>query len=223
MANIVEVIHDIPCLRVIPQGKLHSALSCDQISIKRYGKNEIIHYDGDPCDQMEVIIEGEVAVERIDEEGHLMTVTDFSRGQSIGSNLVFSSTPFFPMTVSAKQPVTMACLKKEILSDLCASNEDFLKFFLQIISDHTLVLGNKIKYHVNSSIRAKIIAFLNRQYMEQKALTLDMKLSKTALAERMGIQRTSLSRELQKMRDEGLIDFNRRSISIRDSSVLNGP
>lgn len=210
----------LPCLKTIPPGTIERAMTAKQMMVTDYGKNEIIHFDGDECDAMEVIIYGNVVVERIDQEGHLMTVTEFGPGQSIGANLVFSGSPYYPMTVTAKKPTRLVYLKKDLLSDLCTGNEDFLLFFLKTISDHTLVLGNKIKYHVNSSIRAKIIAYLNRQYMSQKGYAIKMSLSKSALAERMGVQRTSLSRELQKMRDEGLIDFDRHTIRVLDHDLL---
>ncbi|MEA4939555.1 MAG: helix-turn-helix domain-containing protein, partial [Christensenella sp.] len=41
-----------------------------------------------------------------------------------------------------------------------------------------------------------------------------LEITKKALAERIGVQRTSLSRELTKMRDEGLIDFDSESIKV---------
>jgi CRP-like cAMP-binding protein len=45
-------------------------------------------------------------------------------------------------------------------------------------------------------------------------------LSKKALAEMFGISRTSLSRELGRMRDEGLIDFDQKTITILDPDFL---
>jgi CRP-like cAMP-binding protein len=39
-------------------------------------------------------------------------------------------------------------------------------------------------------------------------------MTKKALAEKIGVQRTSLSRELDRMRKEGLIDFEGRTVCI---------
>ncbi|NCB43156.1 MAG: hypothetical protein EOM59_11120 [Clostridia bacterium] len=41
-----------------------------------------------------------------------------------------------------------------------------------------------------------------------------LEITKKALAEKIGVQRTSLSRELAKMRDEGQINFGAKSIEI---------
>ncbi|HSH36268.1 helix-turn-helix domain-containing protein [Schnuerera sp.] len=46
-------------------------------------------------------------------------------------------------------------------------------------------------------------------------------MSKKELAERLGIQRPSLFRELRKMKEEKLIDYNHKSIVILDTKIIN--
>ena len=45
-------------------------------------------------------------------------------------------------------------------------------------------------------------------------------MTKKELAERLGIQRTSLSRELNKMKKDGLVDYNTHSITICDFDII---
>jgi len=45
-------------------------------------------------------------------------------------------------------------------------------------------------------------------------------MSKKDLAEKLGVQRSSLSRELNKMRRDGLIDFNANYIIINNLNLL---
>jgi len=210
----------LPILKVIPPKQLSSSITQGTMLIKGYSPNEIIHFDGDPCHSMEVILEGEVSVERIDEDGHLMTVATFDAGNCLGANLLFSSNPFFPMTVSAKSKVRILTIKEGAVFNLCITNEDFLKHFLRVISDHTLMLGVKIKHYINRSIREILTAFLVHESLKQKSNHIQLRSTKKALAERMGIQRTSLSRELQKMKKEGLIDFDADSITILDDHFI---
>ena len=93
--------------------------------------------------------------------------------------------------------------------------------FLKLISDNTILLGDKIKYFANRSIRDSITAFLNQQCQAQKSRKINLNMTKKALAERIGVQRTSLSRELQKMKKEGLIDFDSTTITILQSELLS--
>ena len=44
---------------------------------------------------------------------------------------------------------------KETLFELFCTNPLFLQIFLEYISDHAFILGDKIKHYVNKSIRKK--------------------------------------------------------------------
>jgi len=45
-------------------------------------------------------------------------------------------------------------------------------------------------------------------------------MSKKSLAERIGAERTSLSRELRKMKDEDLITYNNKYITVLDKKLI---
>jgi CRP/FNR family transcriptional regulator, dissimilatory nitrate respiration regulator len=65
-----------------------------------------------------------------------------------------------------------------------------------------------------------IVDFLSCEYYTQKSMIIKLGISKKELAERLGIQRTSLSRELNKMKREGMISYDSRTITIEDSTVI---
>jgi len=69
-------------------------------------------------------------------------------------------------------------------------------------------------------VHIKITQYLKQLYKDQDSKVLELPTSKKMLAEKLGVQRTSLSRELQKMANEGLIHFDRQSITIIDEKIL---
>ena len=125
------------------------------------------------------------------------------------------------MTVTAQSESRVLEVTKELLFDLCLKHRAVLEQFLIYISDHTLLLGEKIKQNVQRTIRESIVSFLKHETQKQNSQTITLPVSKKALAERFGVQRTSLSRELQKMRDEKQIDFSRDTIEVIDKKILN--
>ena len=56
--------------------------------------------------------------------------------------------------------------------------------------------------------------FSDEKITKQNSNIIKLNMTKKALAERIGVQRTSLSRELAKMREDGLIEFTPVSISL---------
>ena len=97
---------------------------------------------------------------------------------------------------------------------LFSDNQAFLKSFLSLISDHATILGDRIKHYVNRTIRESITSFLEYERKQQNSNRIKISMSKKALAEKIGVQRTSLSRELAKMRNQGLITFDADFIEI---------
>ena len=94
------------------------------------------------------------------------------------------------------------------------ANRIFLKAYLEDISNHTLLLGDKIKHAINRSIRECLIAYILQESHVQKSRTIELRITKKALADRFGVQRTSISRELQKMKLAGLIDYDAKTITL---------
>lgn len=204
-------------LYLINQTYLLSSLTPEEIktylgngsfNVTSYGKNKIVHYDGDVCSKLEIILKGKVVVERIDESGNLMTIAEFYSDDILGGNLMFSKNPRYPMTTTAKQQTIILEINKERLFQLFSDNHDFLRSYLEFVSDHAAILGDKIKHYVNRTIRESIMSFLDYEVKRQKTNRIRLNMSKKALAEKIGVQRTSLSRELANMRVEGLIAFD---------------
>jgi DNA-binding FadR family transcriptional regulator len=76
-----------------------------------------------------------------------------------------------------------------------------------------MYFGRHIKQSYRKSLREKIITFLEEQILKQHSNTISLNMSKTNLAMIFGVERTSLSRELQKMKNESIIDFDRNTIT----------
>lgn len=220
MNHIILNLNHYKLLREIPPEFLEKYLSEGMMRTKAYSKDEIIHFDGDVCSSLDIILSGHVIVERIDESGDLLTITEFYPDDILGGNLLFSKNPHYPMTITAKSDSTLLLIQKDLLFELCSGNREFLRVFLEYISDHALLLGDKIKHYVNRSIRESIVAFLKNENNLQNSNRILLHSTKKALADRIGVQRTSLSRELQKMKKEGLIEFDMVSITIVDLNLL---
>ncbi len=178
-----------------------------------YDPGMIIHLEGDSCTSMEVVLEGTLVVERIDVAGDVLTVAEFKQGDVLGGNLIFANQPQYPMTITARSRVKLLEVKKKVVLDLCRHNPGFMEAYLALISNYTFLLGEKIKQDVRRPLRDKIISYLEVERKRQQSNCVQLPMSKKALAERLGVQRTSLSRELQKMKQEGLVDYDVHSVT----------
>lgn len=210
----IDLIRNTTLIKSLSYGDVLTNLKNGKFKIVSYKKNSVIHFDGELCSKLEIIISGKVVIDRIEESGNLLTISEFYKDDILGGNLLFSKNPYYPMTVSTQLSTDILEIDKEVLFELFCNNPVFLRTYLELTSDRAFILGDKIKHYVNKTIRESIMNYLNYESKKQKSNHIKLNITKKALAERIGVQRTSLSRELAKMRKDGLIVFDRNSITI---------
>lgn len=179
-----------------------------------YEKGALIHLQQEPCTCLDVILEGQVSIQNIGEDGAILTVNLFAPRDLLGVNLLFASQNRYPMTVVADRKSVIAQVPGTWILTFCRANQDFMTGVMQAISDRSLVLTGRIQAMAHRSIRKAILDYLEYEKVLQGSRTVRLPVSKKTLAEQLGVERTSLSRELAKMRDDGLLRFDSKTITL---------
>ena len=214
MKDYMSAIKKNRLLTSIKEDELRESLREGCFFLRTYSKNQIIHFPGDLCTKMECTLSGAVLVESIDEEGNLLAIAEFSENEILGGNLLFSKNPYYPMTITAKEETLILEINKDRLLSLFSSHPVFLKSYLEYVSDHAALLGYKIKDYANKTIRKQLTSYLEYERKKQNTSHIVLGMTKKQLAQRLGVQRTSLSRELSKMRKDGLVLYDQVSIDV---------
>ncbi|HBN97589.1 MAG TPA: Crp/Fnr family transcriptional regulator [Firmicutes bacterium] len=209
-----QLIRNATLLNTLPHDAIRAYLKRGDFRVVRYEKNNVLHLEGEECTRLELILSGEIVVEHISESGDLLTVAEFIGGDTLGGNILFSANPYYPLTVATRSAAVVMEIHREVVFKLCSQRPVFLQGFLQHVSDHAFILGDKIKYYAKKSIRERVLGYLHQEQQRQCTNLIQLNMTKKELAEKIGVQRTSLSRELAKMRDDGLILFDRDSITL---------
>jgi CRP/FNR family transcriptional regulator, dissimilatory nitrate respiration regulator len=164
---------------------------------------------------MEVVLEGTLVVERIDVAGDVLTVAEFKQGDVLGGNLIFARQASIPHDHHCPEPGKTAGSQQKSGAGAVPAKTTISGSLFALISNYTFLLGEKIKHDVRRPLRDKILSYLEVERKRQQSNCVQLPMSKKALAERLGVQRTSLSRELQKMKQEGLLDYDAHSITLK--------
>jgi len=218
----LDALSGLSLFNVFSREELKELFDGSSYEIKRYTKGQIIHLQNEVCQAMEIILEGKVAVQKIDQEGNVLTINVFSAPDVIGAHLVFSTNNTYPMTIISETNTVILRLPQGLIIELGQHNLDFMVALLKTISDRMLILADKIRAISHKSIRQQIIAYLTYEYHLQKSPVIKLSYSKKELAERLGVQRSSLSRELNKMRREGLLEYDARTITLKNLKLDQG-
>jgi len=212
----MDAISTIDLFSSFTKEELNEIFSSSKYEIKEYGPEQIIHLQNEICHTLDIILKGKVAVQNIDENGNVLTINVYSARDSIGANLIYSSRNYYSMTVLAASRITILHLQRELILELCQSNVNFMVSLMKIISDRTIILTDKIHAISLKTIRQCIIDYLKYEYHRQKSNIIKLNISKKDLAESLGIQRSSLSRELNKMRKDGLLEYDARTVTLKE-------
>jgi len=115
----LRLMKEVPLLHSIPEETQAVCLADGGFLFREYGRGPMIHLEGEPCIKLEIILSGSAVVERINASGSLMNIGEFFRGDILGGNLLFSKSPYFPMTITARRPSMILEIEKDCLLMLC--------------------------------------------------------------------------------------------------------
>ena len=200
---------------------LSNFLNMSNYTIKKYPKGNVVVIEGSRCEELGILLEGLLEVQTLYPSGKLLTLAQLKPVETFGEAILFSKMNKFPATIGAIKDSKIMFIKKENLINCLTNCHKFMENFLELLSNKLLILNKKVKMLSLESIRKKIENFLMEEYKKQGSNIIKVSLSRKEMAEHMGIQRPSLSRELIKMREEGIIEFDKKVIAIKDIEALS--
>ena len=185
-----------------------------------YNKGQILFQEGDICENIGIIEEGIVQLERIYSSGKVIILNKLSKGDVFGEALVISSKALYPATVIAKSDCKIIFINRKEILKLCSANERILENFITLLSDKVIILNKKVKSTSLKSVKHKVVDYILDKSTMLDSNVIKLNESKEDIAGYLGIPRPSLSRELIKLRDENIIEFDRNSITILNFQEL---
>ena len=196
-------------------------LKISNFTIKKYLKGNLVVLEDSKCEELGILRKGLLEVQSLYSSGKSLTLNRLKPAEIFGEIILFSKSNKFPSTIKAIEDSEIMFIKKANLMNCLSNCHRFMENFLTLLSDRLFMLNKKIKMLTMENIRQKIGDFLREEYKKQKTLIIKIPLSRQEMAEHMGIQRPSLSRELSRMRKEGIIEFDKEFIVLKDLDDLN--
>lgn len=216
MQNVIEELMKNSLFKGLKEEEIREIVNVINYSLKKYKKNEIIAQEEDDCDSLGLIIEGKIVIERLYPSGKEIIMKSLKGGDVFGEALIFSEFNKYPATVLSRENSSILYLTKSEIIKLFSLNPMFMENFMGLLSEKVIILNNKIKSLSLKTVKQKVVDYILQECISQKTNTIKLKGSKEDLALYIGIPRPSLSRELIKLRDEGLIEFDRHNINVLD-------
>ncbi len=220
----IGVIKKSPLFKGMNGNELKIMLECLKPRICCYKKNDYIATAGDHFEGLGIILSGVLTVSKEDAAGRRMIMSILKPGDMFGEMAAFSGEGRWPATVNAIEQGTVMFLPPGKIvgscEKACISHRQLIINMLQVISSKALMLNRKLEYLSVKSMRGKISKFLLEQYKMIGSSTFMIPINRNELADFLNVARPSLSREMARMKEEGIIDFHRSSFRIVNLQAL---
>jgi CRP-like cAMP-binding protein len=175
------------------------------IKTKEYLRGEAIYLENELCNEIAIIKRGNIKASKAYNDGHEKIIRLLNQNEIIGLSLLFSSHPYYKATFTSEGLSTLIIINKDDLLYLMDNNLNIKLNVLSYISDHSIRLNEHIKLLSYKTIRQKLCAFLYNEYKTKGATSFLIQYTKTELAAFLNVERPSLSYELSRLINDGII------------------
>ncbi|MDR2899520.1 MAG: Crp/Fnr family transcriptional regulator [Clostridiales bacterium] len=216
MEKIFNAIEKNPLFTGIAPGDFKSMLNCLSARMADFKKNEVILLSGNPVNFVGLVLSGSVQVIKEDKEGNTTILTELGASEIFGETFACAGVNESPVTVLAALDTSVLTMDYRKIITLCSSNCPFhaklIENMLKVIALKNIMLNRKIEILSKRSTREKIMCFLEAYMGEDKIFTIPY--NREELASYLCVDRSAMSNELSKMRNEGIIDFYKNRFEI---------
>ena len=191
-------------------------LKCIGIKTKVFRKNAFILKAGSKIDYLAVILGGNAVMSKTDSFGKQTIIEKLRMNDIFGHNIVCCGLDKSPVDVVAENECEVLFLPFEKVvtpcEKLCPYHLQLIKNVMKMISKRNSLLNDKIDIIGQKTTRDKILALLETYRNGQKVFSIPY--SREEMAKFLCVDRSAMSRELCRMRDEGILKFSKNHFEI---------
>jgi CRP/FNR family transcriptional regulator, dissimilatory nitrate respiration regulator len=209
----------VPLFRGLTSEEIEMLMVSIPKKIRKFKSGTLVAQSGEKVTSLMVIISGIVSSEMVDYSGRVIRIEDIPAPGSLAPAFIFGGRNMFPVNVIAVTDTELMIIDKHDFLSLLSRNERILVNFLNMISDRSQFLSEKIKFLNFKTIKGKLAQLILQKAGEDKSsIILDM--TQNEIADFFGVARPSVARALGEMEEEGILEVKAGRITILERKRL---
>ena len=182
-----------------------------------YEKGDFLNRISAPLGGFGLVLSGTIQVYMDDIDGNQMIMANVGEGETFGESLCFlhRDAPVYICSVTDSVVLWMNTdrirnpLQEPTPLDYLLANR-----FTAMLAARTLAMNDRIQILSKISIRDKLITFFSQYCARTGRQEITIPFDRSDMATYLGVNRSALSRELSRMREEGIINFHKNTFTI---------
>lgn len=213
MKKYIPILKRTKLFSGVGEEDIASLLSCLGARKKEYKKGEYILREGEHISDIFILVEGKIHIQKDDYWGNRSILSVISVGEMFGEGYAAPESGALLNDVVAVEDSSVIFFDVKRILTTCSSACRFHNMIVQnmffAISDKNRRLVQKLGHMSGRTTRAKLISYLSEEAKRQGSSAFTVPFNRQQLADYLCVDRSAMSNELCKMRDEGMIKFEK--------------
>ena len=218
MKKFISVLKKTKLFAGVGDEEILAMLDCLQAVTGRYAKGSYIFRQGENIQDISVLVEGRIHIQRDDYWGNRSIINVLNTGEMFGEAYAAPGSGAIVNDVVAVEDSTVIFFSVKKILTVCSSACRFHSLVVQnlfsAISEKNRMLMQKLGHMSKRSTREKLISYLSDEARKQNRGTFEIPFNRQQLADYLSVDRSAMSSELGKMRDEGILTFQRNRFTL---------
>lgn len=214
MEAYFEILRKCGLFRQIEGKKLPELLDFLNAQVKSYRKSQTILREGEAAVCIGVILSGTAQIIRIDYYGNRSIVAKLEAGELFGEAFACACTDCVPVSVAASESCEVMLIDSRRIflpcENTCSFQGQLISNLVKIIAAKNLFLNRKIEIISRRTTREKLTAYLLWQAKQHDSSSFTIPFDRQELADFLCVDRSGLSAEISKLKNEGIIECSRK-------------
>lgn len=218
MKKYVSILKTSKLFVGLENEEIIAMLACLGAKLSTYKKGEYVLRQGEYLSNVFILVEGSLLIQNDDYWGNRSILRQISPGEMFGESYIAPESDALLNDVAAITDSTVIFfdLKKIIgtCSSACPFHTKAVQNLFFAISEKNRKLVQKMGHISKRSTREKLISFLSDEAKKRNSSDFTIPFNRQQLADFLSVDRSAMSKELCKLRDEGLLEFDKNSFRL---------
>lgn len=224
MEQYYPILEKCALFRKINGVEFGQLMRCLGAQVKNYKEEEYVFLSGDVVNYIGIVLTGVVEIMKESLAGSKHILAFLEPSDMFAEGIVCSARRISPVTVRVKEDSEILFIPYERMIKSCGNSCTFHLSLIQnmmvILGEKNIRLNRKLELLTLKGMREKLASYLLNEANERGSSMFQIMLNRTELADYLNVSRTSMCRELARMKDEGLIDYYGNSFKLLDKKGL---
>lgn len=198
-----------PLFRGLTPAEWDALAQTGQLRTKTFSRHEIIFHAGSRIHEVGVVLRGSVHIENLDLWGTKTILSSVPAGQVFAETYAFCGDAMLVDAVAAEDCEVLFVNAAAFSGGSSAGQDKLLHNLLAVSMRKNLSLSQRIFCTTPKTVRGRLLTYFSAQTAACGRLEFDIPFNRQQLADYLNLDRSALSKELCRMRDEGLLQFEK--------------